>query len=254
MLATGLRNLQGFARRGFLFRTEKTSFFPGFLALAKLAQTVSLMMKYQAWHDRIIDAARCREMPACYSELHHIKPRSLGGSDDISNLVRLTYREHFLVHWLLTKICTGRDLHAMQKALSAMTMPVGDERIVSGWRFEVAKRAIRDLQDSPDTQVVWRRNYLLSKQEKASIAERDALRRFEERALLRESVAAEAAKARPDDNLNQIADRFLRAHRRGRAKFVPITETTKRKRAERAAKAHAAAFPDVFHQTAATKM
>ncbi|CAH9012396.1 putative homing endonuclease [Vibrio phage 277E43-1] len=36
-------------------------------------------------------------------ELHHIKPKSLGGSDDNSNLVKLTYREHLLAHKLLTK-------------------------------------------------------------------------------------------------------------------------------------------------------
>lgn len=39
-----------------------------------------------------------------YSEKHHIIPRCLGGSDDKSNLVVLTAREHFLAHYLLTKI------------------------------------------------------------------------------------------------------------------------------------------------------
>ena len=39
-----------------------------------------------------------------YSERHHIVPRCLGGSDDKFNLVVLTAREHFLAHYLLTKI------------------------------------------------------------------------------------------------------------------------------------------------------
>ena len=39
-----------------------------------------------------------------YSEKHHIVPRCLGGSDDKFNLVVLTAREHFLAHYLLTKI------------------------------------------------------------------------------------------------------------------------------------------------------
>lgn len=39
-----------------------------------------------------------------YSEKHHIIPRCLGGSNDKSNLVVLTAREHFLAHYLLTKI------------------------------------------------------------------------------------------------------------------------------------------------------
>lgn len=37
-------------------------------------------------------------------EIHHILAKSLGGSDDVANLVKLTYREHFVVHLLLTKI------------------------------------------------------------------------------------------------------------------------------------------------------
>jgi hypothetical protein len=39
-----------------------------------------------------------------YSENHHIVPRSLEGSNSSDNVVRLTAREHFLCHWLLTKM------------------------------------------------------------------------------------------------------------------------------------------------------
>lgn len=38
-----------------------------------------------------------------YSEKHHIVPRSLGGSNNKSNIVRLTAREHFIAHMLLYK-------------------------------------------------------------------------------------------------------------------------------------------------------
>ena len=37
-------------------------------------------------------------------EQHHIIPRSCGGTDDKSNLVYLTCREHFIAHWLLVKV------------------------------------------------------------------------------------------------------------------------------------------------------
>lgn len=40
-----------------------------------------------------------------YYEKHHIIPESLGGKNDKDNIVKLTPREHFLVHWLLTKMC-----------------------------------------------------------------------------------------------------------------------------------------------------
>lgn len=38
------------------------------------------------------------------TEVHHILPRCLGGSDDKSNLVVLTMREHYIAHMLLCKI------------------------------------------------------------------------------------------------------------------------------------------------------
>ena len=34
-------------------------------------------------------------------DAHHVIPRCLGGTDDKSNLVELTAREHFIVHKLL---------------------------------------------------------------------------------------------------------------------------------------------------------
>jgi hypothetical protein len=37
-------------------------------------------------------------------ENHHILPKSMGGSDDKSNMVLLTLREHYLAHYLLWKI------------------------------------------------------------------------------------------------------------------------------------------------------
>lgn len=38
--------------------------------------------------------------------LHHIIPRSLGGSDEVSNLIRLTPREHYIAHLILWKCGT----------------------------------------------------------------------------------------------------------------------------------------------------
>lgn len=82
---------------------------------------ISEKSKYQRWYDAIVESGRNRKIPAIYTEMHHIKPRSHGGGDDPSNLVRLTYREHFLVHWLLLKICEGKQLRQMQMAMFAMT-------------------------------------------------------------------------------------------------------------------------------------
>jgi hypothetical protein len=42
-----------------------------------------------------------------YCEKHHILPRSLGGSDDPSNIIRLTVRQHYIAHWMLWKAYGG---------------------------------------------------------------------------------------------------------------------------------------------------
>lgn len=99
------------------------------------------MSKYQRWYDQLMDRARGRKIPVNYTEVHHIVPRSLGGTDHEVNLVRLTYREHFIAHWLLTKLHSGLSLRKMHFALLAMTMPASGQRIVSSWQFDVVKRA-----------------------------------------------------------------------------------------------------------------
>jgi hypothetical protein len=55
-----------------------------------------------------------------YTELHHIIPQSMGGSNDKDNLVELTAREHFICHWLLIKITEGKDKSKMLYALNGM--------------------------------------------------------------------------------------------------------------------------------------
>ncbi len=44
--------------------------------------------------------------PATRGDLnkHHIIPTCMGGSDDHNNIVKLSIQEHFLAHWLLTRI------------------------------------------------------------------------------------------------------------------------------------------------------
>jgi len=59
-------------------------------------------MNYQKIYNQIIDRGRARVLDR--GEWHHIIPRSLGGTDDKSNLVHLTPEEHFVVHQLLVRI------------------------------------------------------------------------------------------------------------------------------------------------------
>lgn len=64
-------------------------------------------MQHKIAYEALINKAKMRGLIGGYTELHHIVPRSLGGSDEQSNLVRLTAREHFIAHMLLAKIHGG---------------------------------------------------------------------------------------------------------------------------------------------------
>ena len=52
----------------------------------------------------IADRRRVEPGLTGYVERHHILPRSLGGSDEAENLIRLTPEDHFFAHLLLAKI------------------------------------------------------------------------------------------------------------------------------------------------------
>jgi hypothetical protein len=63
-------------------------------------------MNYIKIHDNIINNARSlnRNKGNGVYELHHIQMQSVGGTDDVSNLVLLTPKEHFIIHYLLWKM------------------------------------------------------------------------------------------------------------------------------------------------------
>jgi hypothetical protein len=76
------------------------------------------MNKYNRIYEQLIKKARDRDFrskkyrlgtvePTGIVEVHHILPRSLGGTNVKSNLVVFTPKEHFIAHLLLTKIYKG---------------------------------------------------------------------------------------------------------------------------------------------------
>jgi len=78
-----------------------------------------LTNKYSKTYFAITSNAKQR-ITEGYTELHHIIPQSMGGSNDKENLVELTAREHFICHWLLIKMTEGKDRSKMLYALNGM--------------------------------------------------------------------------------------------------------------------------------------
>lgn len=61
-------------------------------------------MNYENQYKLLIEKRINNPLKVGYGEMHHILPKSLGGSDKKDNLVFLTAREHFVAHLLLVKI------------------------------------------------------------------------------------------------------------------------------------------------------
>lgn len=71
---------------------------------------------YRSWHDKIINNAKTVhpgidkfKYPGEFLEVHHILPKSLGGTNDEKNLVILTTLEHIIIHILLYLLNTETE-------------------------------------------------------------------------------------------------------------------------------------------------
>ena len=83
-----------------------------------------LQNKYSRIYYQLIDRAKSRTLTT-YTEKHHIIPKSLGGSNETGNIVKLTAREHFICHMLLIKMTEGKDRTKMCFALKCVSEMCG---------------------------------------------------------------------------------------------------------------------------------
>lgn len=78
-----------------------------------------LQNKYADAYFKIIQRSQNRVLN-CYTEQHHIVPRSIGGCNEPHNLTRLTAREHYICHRLLPKMTEGLNKQKMTQAAWTM--------------------------------------------------------------------------------------------------------------------------------------
>src|SRR5258706_2285274 len=102
--------------------------------------------KYYRWYYQIVDKARKRGVPDEYYEKHHIIPECLGGKNTEWNLVKLTFREHYLVHWFLIKMTEDEAKRKMFHALFRMNgiSSSNQGRKSPSWLYTLAKKAARE--------------------------------------------------------------------------------------------------------------
>jgi hypothetical protein len=77
-----------------------------------------------------------------YTENHHIVPKSLGGDNSSVNLVKLTAREHYLCHLLLTKMVSGEAKYKMYFAFGMMMTGHKKNRYAPPSRFYSIRRSL----------------------------------------------------------------------------------------------------------------
>ena len=99
-------------------------------------------MNYQKTYNLLINKAINRTLIDGYFEVHHIVPKSLGGSNDKSNLVKLTAREHFIAHCLLARIYGG----SQWASVVCMKASSSGMRVVSSRMYNSAKKQFADYQ------------------------------------------------------------------------------------------------------------
>lgn len=111
-----------------------------------MANLVFLENKYTRYYNNIINTAKNRVLVDTYIEKHHIIPRSLQGLDDDSNIVKLTAREHFVCHLLLTKMVTGHHQDLMKFAVGKFiqTAP-GQQRAFTSWEYKKIRETISQV-------------------------------------------------------------------------------------------------------------
>jgi hypothetical protein len=107
-------------------------------------------MNYKKIYDDIVQKRMIDPCDAEYTENHHVIPKSLGGSDDASNVVTLSAREHFLCHLLLTKIYAEGtpEWCKMIKAFAYMCWAQSDEqqRYVNSRFYQTLKTSFSKAQ------------------------------------------------------------------------------------------------------------
>lgn len=109
-----------------------------------LFQEKFLQNKYSKIYLKIIEKAilsnRSRTKNE-YFENHHIIPKSIGGLDLKENLVLLTFREHYICHWLLIKFTNG-DINKHKMILAFWLMNNRNKKNNNSYTYKKTKELL----------------------------------------------------------------------------------------------------------------
>jgi len=97
-------------------------------------------MNYLAVYNNLIKKRiDCPLSKDVYGENHHIIPKCMGGSDDFENIVRLSYKEHYIAHACLYKHYKTPSL-AYAWFSMCRTSPSSQKRNITSAQYNMAKK------------------------------------------------------------------------------------------------------------------
>ena len=200
--------------------------------------------KYTKWYDRIIVAAQIRAQDKKsakallgYVEKHHIIPESFfinrvrkgpagwldGNPNNLTNLVYLTAREHFVCHNLLLHMCEDRALKIVSYAFRGMCKWKSNsqdrERRSARW-YEKSKKFVNSQPVSEETRIK------LSNANKGKITSEETKRKISEskKGVKRSAEfcakMSDIQKNRPQEITDKITEKARSAERRKRSSEV----------------------------------
>jgi hypothetical protein len=99
-------------------------------------------MDYKRIYNNLIEKAKRRATHIGYTEMHHIIPKCMGGTNVAENLIRLTAREHFIAHACLYKhYKTSKLAHAW---FSMLRCRPSQKRFFTSRQYAAARKAHSD--------------------------------------------------------------------------------------------------------------
>ena len=178
--------------------------------------------KYVRWYNRLMERAVGRFLQEPTEE-HHIKPKSIYGEGPT---VFLTPREHFIAHWLLTKMTVGEDLRKMQYAFNCMSKTRNNIKVTST-QYEAAKRMFLEALKNDSS-----RNAKISSSLKGRTFSEERKAKLREAAKTRKPQG-EAASAKRSESLRRAHAEGRHAGMRGKKHADVMTPEAIRARGEK---------------------
>ena len=104
---------------------------------------------YYTRYEKFIGSLRNQAVDG-YSEVHHVVPVSMGGSNDKDNLIALTARQHYVAHWMLAKACGGSAARAFFMMSNFGKYGTVNSTTYDKARKEYAKQVSLQMKEQPN--------------------------------------------------------------------------------------------------------